>query len=215
MGTPIISNEQLGLLSNELGLSLASTQAQQLEEYAGFVVSEGIIAGGVGPHERERIYDRHIADSLVFLGCLPSGHVSVADIGSGIGLPGIPIAIARPETEITLVDRAQRRCDLARRGARIAGATNVRVVQADVASIKATFDCVVFRASLPLREALVLGPRLLNPGGIMIFGVSRKPERPNLDEDLKHVPSGWSAELVEMGAKVLDSPAWLLRMSPA
>jgi 16S rRNA (guanine527-N7)-methyltransferase len=194
---------------------MSDVQRQQLETFAQFLASEGMEAGGIGPHELVRLYDRHIADSLAFLALLPEEEgCSIADIGAGVGLPGVPIAIGCPSSHVLLFDRSQRRCDLARRGSRIAGVENVSVRQADVATVRDRFDVVVFRASLPLVGAIGLAPQLLEPGGRAIIAVSRQDERPDISGAIAALPAGWATELHNPAGAVLDSPTWLLRMSP-
>ena len=70
----------------------------------------GIERGLIGPKEGDRIWDRHIANCIPVTTLIPQG-ATVVDIGSGAGLPGIVIALARPDTHVTLVEPLQRRVD--------------------------------------------------------------------------------------------------------
>jgi len=95
-----------------LGLRLDQDQIEKLARYRDWLRDEAIPAGGLGPKERRRLESRHIADSLLFgagFGAVPE---HVRDLGSGVGLPGIPLAVAHPRSQLELVDRSQRRVDL-------------------------------------------------------------------------------------------------------
>jgi 16S rRNA G527 N7-methylase RsmG len=94
------------------------------------------------------------------------------------------------------------------------GLKNVEVRQADVATVAERFDSVTFRASLPLDAALGVLPKLLSAKGNAVFGLSRRHEPPDIDAIADSVSADWSIELVEALPEVLDSPAWLLRISP-
>ena len=78
------------------------------ERYAELLATEGVERGLIGPRETERIWERHILNCAAVGELIPPG-VRVADIGSGAGLPGIPLAIARPDLEITLIEPMLRR----------------------------------------------------------------------------------------------------------
>lgn len=188
------------------GLPLSDVQVGLLETFSRWLVEEAIPAGGLGPEEAGRILDRHVADSLVLAGAWRGTRPgTLIDVGSGVGLPGTPLAIAMPATRVTLLDRSGRRCALARRAIRILGIRNVEVHESDVAVESRCFDVAAFRASLPPGEALRVGQRLIASGGTVVVAASRT-QRP-----AKDLPNG--ADVVVVPSGVLDSPAWLLRMS--
>jgi 16S rRNA (guanine(527)-N(7))-methyltransferase RsmG len=189
-------------------MSWTPEQEKRFLRFAEFLTSEGLAGGGVGPHEAPRMMDRHICDSLVYLIAVEPHQSSVIDIGSGVGLPAIPIAIARPDLEVTLLDRSQRRTDLARRAVRILGLDNVTIETGGVKGVNGSWDVVTFRASLALDAAAEAFEALAARAGIGIFGVSRLPETPSVPEP----PPGISYELHQEANEVLDSPSWLLRM---
>ncbi|KUI25288.1 16S rRNA (guanine(527)-N(7))-methyltransferase RsmG [Mycobacterium sp. IS-1496] len=80
------------------------------QTYADFLATAGVERGLIGPRETDRIWDRHILNSAA-LGELVEPGERIADIGSGAGLPGIPLALARPDVHVTLIEPMQRRCD--------------------------------------------------------------------------------------------------------
>lgn len=210
------TEETWSALERWLGLSLSTGQRQSLEDFGAWLVGEAVQAGGIGPSEVERLLDRHLLDSLVYLRGVGDPdvasptveHTRLADIGSGVGLPGIPLAIARPDWDVTLIDRADRRTFLARRAVRVLGLGNVDVRTEDVSSVTDQFDILTFRASLPVDGATTLFLEAAKPDGIGLFGVSRLPEAPTIPDP----PAGVAYELTSEEHEVLDSPFWLLRM---
>ncbi len=190
--------------------------------YGEWLANEALQAGGIGPHERTRLYDRHIFDSLGYLRGFRApddrpeslvslgiaGDGSVVDIGTGVGLPGIPMAIAAPWLGFTLVDRSDRRTFLVRRAVRILGLENIEVRTLDAGQLDQRFDAVVFRASLPIPEAAVAFLSLSKPEGTGLLGVSRRETAP----EVPPAPDGVAYELTSEWPGVLDSPFWLLRM---
>jgi 16S rRNA (guanine527-N7)-methyltransferase len=97
---------------------------------------------------------------------------TIVDLGSGVGLPGIPLALLFPEAAVVLVDRSGRRVRLARRAARVCGAENVSVEQASfAATAPQDADLVVMRASLPLDEAPAVLQTHVAEAGRAVLGV--------------------------------------------
>src|SRR5699024_6298965 len=80
-----------------------------VEQFAQLLASEGPERGLIGPREVERLWERHILNCALLADAVPGGPATVADVGSGAGLPGVVLAIARPDLSITLVETMQRR----------------------------------------------------------------------------------------------------------
>ena len=205
--------QPLGLLLDELDITHTEGQVDRLERYRQWLIQEAIPAGGLGPSEGDRIFDRHLADSLMYLRGFPRAARTIIDIGSGVGLPGIPVAISRPESRVVILDRSERRTWLARRAVRILDLENVTVVTQDANDVMvpggpATFDVALFRASLPIAPAAAVLVSLLEADGVGLLGVSRLPDEP----DIPDAPPGVHFNLTAEVSSVLDSPFWLLRM---
>lgn len=166
---------------------------------------EAIPAGGLGPNEASRIEGRHLADSLLFARGWdpPDPPRSMVDLGSGVGLPGLPLAILWPDTEVTLMDRSGKRVDLARRAVRILGVENVRTVQGEAGSHFGRYEMAVARAAGPPELVRDWGLRLVTPGGVMVVGGSHRA-RPE---------AGPGETVVEVGAGILDRAVWLRMMT--
>lgn len=187
------------------GWDLNETQLHTLRRYGEWLWEEAIVAGGLGPNEGERIVERHLADSLLFAGGWrrPRPPRSVADLGSGVGLPGIPLAILWPTTTVYLVERAGRRTRLLRRAVRIL-ALEMEVVESDASRIDlAGIEMVVARAAAPPAESLEWANRLLGTGGVAVIGGSHvERPQPCAGEEILAVPP-----------EVLDRPVWLRIMA--
>ncbi len=192
------------------GVELSADQLALLTRYAEWLVAEAVPAGGVGPAEGARIIDRHVADSLVFgIGWVDNVPTTLIDVGSGVGLPGIPLAIAYPGIAVTLLDRSERRSVLAGRAVRILSLTNTVTVQGDVSRLTTRYGAATFRASLPIIDALDAARTTLDIGGTAVIGLSRS--RPPVQTPAAE--PGETIQLLETPEGILDSPAWHLRMT--
>jgi 16S rRNA (guanine527-N7)-methyltransferase len=190
---------------------------ETLEQYAAWLFEEAIPAGGLGPREGPRLWERHIGDSVAFAAALGSEVGGrVLDVGSGVGLPGIPLAVTLPRAEFILLDRAGRRTRLLNRALRILDLPNVSVVQGDVFRIDGRYDGLVSRGSLPQKQLVAQVARLVAPGGIGVVALSRRQERPEGLENLMRLADdlGIDAEVLCVPREVLDAPSWLLRLQP-
>jgi 16S rRNA (guanine527-N7)-methyltransferase len=202
------SDESFDNIARWLSITLTADQRTLLSRYGQWLEKEAGPAGGIGPSESPRLWDRHIADSLAFVTGIPVDTRTLVDVGGGVGLPSIPIAIARPDLVCTLIDRSEKRARLAQRAVRILGMMNLNIEHTDVDLVHDTFDVATFRASLRIPEAALITKRLIPAGGVGLFAVSRLREAPSLPK----APDGISFMLSSEGAMVLDTPFWLLRM---
>lgn len=157
---------------------------------------------------------RHVGDSLTFATGWPEPPEEILDVGTGVGLPGIPLAILWPATRITLLDRGGRRIRLLRRVVRMLALDNVVIAQGDVFAVADEWAGITYRGSVRAPEAVALTARLLLPGGTAVLGVSRRSERPTRATELTVLAEtlGLEAELRRVPEEVLDGPSWLLIM---
>ena len=195
-------------MENWLGIDLDTDQRVALRRFERWLDEEAAPAGGIGPAEGNRLFDRHIADSLAFQLGIPRNARSVVDVGGGVGLPSSPLAILRPDIEFALVDRSQRRTDLAARAMKILGLSNYSVLTTDVSTLDPSYDVALFRASLPIRLAANAFVTCTKPSGVGLLGVSRKRDRPTVPS----APEGITFALSLEGDRILESPFWLLVM---
>lgn len=139
--------------------------------YAQILAGAGVERGLLGPREVDRVWDRHVLNSAVVAEILEPGE-RIADIGSGAGLPGIPLALARPDLRVTLVEPLLRRSDFLREvidelGVEctvVRGRAEDRAVRDEVGEI----DAVVSRAVASLDKLTKWSVALLRPGGRML-----------------------------------------------
>lgn len=169
-----------------LQLGLAGI-APQLTLYIEEIERFNPIYGLVGVRSREELIVKHILDSLsplgILRGLLKNPAAQAADVGSGAGLPGIPLAIGMPEVNFTLIERMGRRANFLRGAVAVLGLSNVTVEEVELEKAAgARFDLAVFRAFRPLEPA-VLRPLfgLLREGGVL---AAYKGRRETLEEEL-------------------------------
>lgn len=190
------------------GRGLTDDQLQVMEALHGVLAREAIPAGGIGPHEAPRLWGRHIADSLLF-GIALDRAVTCVDVGSGVGLPGIPLAIAYPEIEFELVDRSGRRCDLIRRIVAVLQLRNCAVVHSDVSDVDKNYEALISRAALPPASLMIHVKRLLCQRGVAVIGLSRQAEGP-LEVPISE--PNLRTSLIRVPIDILDSSVSLLRI---
>lgn len=183
------------------GRDLSTVRLTKLGEYRDWLLTEAVTAGGIGPYEGERIDNRHIGDSLLFAGGFPSNPSQILDVGSGVGLPGIPLSLIMPDTVFVLLDRSRRRVDLMKRAVRVLDLENVKVVLGDISDWDTPVDGIVSRASLSPDQAVTSFSRILSPGGRAVVGGSWAAP-----------PSVVGFDLMEVPGSVLDQRVWLLIM---
>ena len=139
--------------------------------YAQILAGAGVERGLLGPREVERVWERHVLNSAVVSELLHPGE-HIADIGSGAGLPGIPLALARPDVRVTLIEPLLRRSDFLREvidelgmECRIVrGRAEDRAIRDEVGET----DVVVSRAVASLDKLARWSTPLLRPGGRML-----------------------------------------------
>lgn len=195
-------------------------QVEVAERYVRLLAGPGTERGLLGPREAGRLWNRHVLNSAVVTDLFPGEPVTVVDVGSGAGLPGIPMAIRRPDCRLVLVEPLERRAAFLAEVVLELGLTNCTVLrsraeQAAVAnSPAADADLVTSRAVAPLgRLALWCAP-LLRPGGLMLAlkGTSAADEIARDAADLR------TAGLVDIGVVsagdgLLDLPTLVVRAS--
>ena len=156
----------------------------------------------IGPKEGERIWDRHIENCIPITTLLPQEKATVADIGSGAGLPGIVIALAHPGLKVTLIEPLQRRVEFLCEVIDSLKLTNVEVIRAKSESIKGSYNYLVARAVAPLPRLLETTWHLVKPGGSLLAmkGASVEGEIAGLS-----LPKGAQLSLKEINLEEMPS----------
>jgi len=132
---------------------------------------------------------RHLLDSLAMLPFVGDG--ALADLGTGPGLPGIPLAIARPQLQVTLVESNGKKARFLREAVRTLQLPNARVAESRIESLDepAAYDAITARALATLPLIVELGGALLKPAGRLL---AMKGARP--DEEIAALPDGWRVD---------------------
>jgi 16S rRNA (guanine527-N7)-methyltransferase len=179
--------------------------------YAQILAGSGVERGLIGPREADRLWDRHLLNSAALTDLLDTGD-QIADIGSGAGLPGIPLALARPDLRVTLIEPLLRRSEFLREVIDDLG-VDITVVRgrAEEQTIRqqvGEMDAVVSRAVASLDKLTRWSVPLLRPGG-RILAIKGERAAGELDEHRRVMESlgAVDARVVTCGGDYLDPPA--------
>ena len=134
---------------------------------------------------------RHLLDSLAILPFVEG--TTLADLGTGPGLPGIPLAIAEPAREVLMVDSNGKKVRFLREAIRSLKLTNGRALQSRVEEVEGTFQCITARAFASLEDMLGWGGHLLAPGGVWLAMKGKHPA-----DELDGVPDGFRVEAIHV-----------------
>jgi len=136
----------------------------EIQAFAHFLTTAGIERGLIGPREGERIWDRHIFNCLPVTQLLPEG-TTLFDIGSGAGLPGIVIALARPDIQVTLIEPLERRVEFLKEAT---VGLNIEVIRGRAQDVKKSAHYVTARAVAPLEKLKKMSWHMVKTGGALL-----------------------------------------------
>jgi 16S rRNA (guanine527-N7)-methyltransferase len=170
-----------------LGLSLASEKENNMLIYINILKKWNQVYNLTAIRQPEKMVSAHLLDSLAIV-----PHVQgrrLLDVGSGAGLPGIPVAIAKPACDVTLLDSNHKKAAFLRQAVAELRLKNVNVVceRAETWHPAERFDCIMSRALSELSEFISLTKHLLAPGGVFaaMKGVSPDEEITGLPHDVR------------------------------
>lgn len=160
-----------------------------VEEYVHMLEEEGEIRGLVGPREMPRLWSRHAVNAAAVLDFLPRTG-QILDIGSGAGLPGIIIAICRPELDVHLAEPMQRRCEWLSNVIDHLALDNVTLhqVRAEELRGKGQADAITARAVANMSKLIRMTTKLIAPGGSLVALKGRRAPI-EVDEAAKELKS--------------------------
>ncbi|MGL4981610.1 MAG: 16S rRNA (guanine(527)-N(7))-methyltransferase RsmG [Treponemataceae bacterium] len=154
----------------------------------------------VGAQSKDKIITHHIFDSLNAFEVIKNKareiqqkkqkNISIADVGSGAGLPGIPLAICMPEFQFFLVERMSKRCSFLENCIAILGLKNVSVINTEIEKLSKLndydpFDLITFRAFRPLNEQIITSLfSILSKSGIL---AAYKAKKQNIEEEMANI----------------------------
>ena len=196
----------------ESAKAIFGPQIEKARAFALKLANDSDDLGLLGPRELDKLWSRHILNSAVVSETVKAGDL-VADVGSGAGLPGIPMAIALPEANFVLIEPMERRSNWMLEVIEELGLTNVEVRRAraeEVLDLK--FDIVTARAVAALDKLLRLTVHLLKPGGSLIaLKGSKAAEEIEVARKLQKKLGIASFEIQICGEKFLAEPTSVVK----
>lgn len=171
----------------ELGLVLNTQQDQQLQQYVELLLRWNKVYNLTAVRDPEQILPLHLWDSLSVVPFIEAE--SCLDVGSGAGLPGIPLAIMRPTQQFTLLDTNGKKTRFIQQAALELGLTNIQVVQVRVEQWqpKQKFAAIISRAFASLADFVTVSGQHLQAAGRLYAMKGRYP-----DTEIAELPRGWS-----------------------
>jgi 16S rRNA (guanine527-N7)-methyltransferase len=185
--------------------------------YTELLLTAGIERGLIGPREGTRIWERHLLNSAVIAKLIPDG-ARLIDVGSGAGLPGIPVALARPTSQVLLLEPMARRCGFLEDVVEELGlGARVTVMRGrapdDSARLPFFADYALARAVAPLRRLVSWTMPVVRPGGELLAmrGQHAKQELQEAGPGLAQ-PRAAAPAVVEVGTDLLGAPVRVVRV---
>lgn len=194
----------------DIAAAIFGPRVDLAERYAELLADTGVDWGLLGPHEVDRIWERHLLNCGAVAELLQPGE-RVADIGSGAGLPGLALAIAEPELDIVLIESLLRRSEFLRMAVAELG-LDVEVLRgrAEDPTVRESAggcDAVVSRAVAPLDKVTRWSMALLRPDGRMLaIKGERAAEELRTHRRVMTSLGAADARVVECGVKHLSAP---------
>ncbi|MFT4147969.1 MAG: 16S rRNA (guanine(527)-N(7))-methyltransferase RsmG [Micrococcaceae bacterium] len=179
------------------------------ERYVEHLKTTGIEWGLMGPREADIMWDRHVLNCAI-INELMDHNSTVIDIGSGAGLPGLTLAIAREDLDVTLVEPLERRVQWLKMVVKDLELDNVKVFRNRAEDLDIQADYVTARAVKALKTLLPMTLPLLKKHGelLAIKGQSAENEIKAAKKALK----GYSAEILQLGQNLLQTPTTVVRV---
>lgn len=198
----------------EVAASVFGARLPLAQRYAHLLATDGLVRGVIGPRETNRLWDRHLLNSAVVSELL-AADLQVCDIGSGAGLPGIPLALARPDLRIELVEPLLRRATFLHEVVTQLELTTVTVTRARAEDLVGTrrADVVLARAVAPLHRLAGWCLPLLRPHGSLIAlkGARAQDELDAAGDELRRLGAReW--DVTSCGVALLPEPTTVVRV---
>jgi 16S rRNA (guanine527-N7)-methyltransferase len=157
-----------------LGLSLPEAAPERLLAYRDLLQKWNATYNLTALKDPQQMISHHLLDSLAILPWVNAPQL--LDVGSGAGLPGIPLAIARPELDVTLVDAVQKKTAFQQQAIIELGLARVTAQHARIEKLAGRYPCIVARAFAGLADFVALTEHLLMPGGRWLAMKGQRPD---------------------------------------
>ena len=210
-GTPI--REESDLLVEQRLRARYPEAEHLLDRYAELLATDGVVRGLIGPREVARLWSRHLANCAVLEELVPAGSL-VADVGSGAGLPGLPLALVRPDLRVVLVEPLLRRATFLGEAVTALGLDDrVEVVRGRAEDQTLAVDVVTARAVAPLDRLAGWTLPLARVGGILLAlkGDGAADEVAASAAALERLGGG-QIELLTCGIGVVEPPTTVVKV---
>jgi 16S rRNA (guanine527-N7)-methyltransferase len=174
-------------------LGLARAHAAPLLDYVALLLRWNRAYNLTAIRDPREMVSKHLLDSLAMhasVDAIADAGGSLADLGTGAGLPGIPLAIVKPTLQVALVESNGKKARFLREAVRTLALGNVRVLESRIEAVDdaGAFDAITARALATLPLILELGGHLLKPGGVLLAMKGTVPA-----DELAALPAGWVA----------------------
>ena len=174
-------------------LGLDAALAEPLARYLALMLRWNATYNLTAIRDPREMVTKHLLDSLAMAPAV-RGVTTLADLGTGPGLPGIPLAIATPGLRVTLVESAGKKARFMREALRTLGLGNAEVAESRIEALDrpGAYAAITARALATLPQILALGGHLLAPDGVLL---AMKGARP--DDEIAALPPGWTVRGIE------------------
>ena len=163
-----------------VGIRLSQEQGTQLERFASLLLERAIPLGMIARTDAERLWERHLTDSLRAAAVVRPTESTAYDLGSGAGLPGIPVAIACQSLEVRLVEPRHKRAAFLESVTTDLGLSNVRVFARRSDTLSDRVDLCFARAFGSARTSWMAADPLLSAGGRLVYFAGERFDRASL-----------------------------------
>jgi 16S rRNA (guanine527-N7)-methyltransferase len=193
-----------------LGITTTYEVRRKLLDYLALIDKWNHVYNLTGVREPAKMLTHHVLDSVAIAPHLD--RYTILDVGSGAGLPGIPVALVRPQMQVTLLDSAQKKSTFQQQAVIELGLNNVEVVNARLESWDTgrVFDTVVSRAYAEIAGFVAAAARLCASGGMLAAMKGAYPS-----DELAHIPADYAvARVIQLEVPGLAAERHLVLIKP-
>lgn len=204
---------QSPLATPQIAEAVFGDRLDAARRYVALLASAGVARGLIGPREVERLWDRHVLNCAVVAELVPM-QAQVVDLGSGAGLPGIPLALARPDLSIDLVEPMARRTTFLAEVVAELGLSSVHILRTRAETIApGAYDVVAVRALAPLHRLVPMALPLAKRGGALLAMKGAAADAEVVAARAAIAAAGGGRPSIELvGGDVIDPPTTVVRV---